>query len=48
MPSSAELEVLEGAIGAQAMAAYAESEAYLHYRVGIEADGTWRYFVAGD
>jgi hypothetical protein len=46
--SSAELVMLEEAIGPEGMASYEESGQYLHYRIGIEADGTWRYLIAGD
>ena len=27
---------------------FVESDGYYDWRVGITADGTWRYFVAGD
>lgn len=46
--SSAEHMALEEAIGPEAMDFYAQSNEYLYYRLGIDAEGTWRFFVAGD
>jgi hypothetical protein len=46
--SSAELVMLEDALGSQVMDTYRDTGQYLGYRVGIRANGSFIYFIAGD
>lgn len=47
-PTAANRAELERAIGAERVSASIADGQYLGWRLGISADGDWRFFVAGD
>lgn len=45
---AAERQALASAFGTEAVAAWESAGRYLGWRAGFDADGTWRFIVAGD